>query len=113
MRKNELIEKLNALPGNPEIVLWNGFVGDYHHIDAELICVTLVKESREFLASRGVSSAEDVEAAFRDQEWDFPNEFLNNDEYKRWYGRHQKKVYVLNAKPRGKEAFDRLGPMRY
>lgn len=28
MRKNQLIELLQQLKGNPEIVVWNGLVGD-------------------------------------------------------------------------------------
>lgn len=29
MRKNKLIELLNEIDGNPEIVTWNGYVGDW------------------------------------------------------------------------------------
>ena len=32
MKKNDLIELLNGIKGNPDIVLWNGMVGDYMHI---------------------------------------------------------------------------------
>ena len=32
MKKNELIAKLQAIKGNPDIVLWNGTVGDYQYI---------------------------------------------------------------------------------
>ena len=29
MRKNELIKQLQAIEGNPEVMLWNGLVGDF------------------------------------------------------------------------------------
>jgi len=32
MKKNDLIKLLNGLKGNPEVLLWNGYVGDYMHI---------------------------------------------------------------------------------
>ena len=44
MKKNELIAKLQAIKGNPEIVLWNGTVGDYQHIGS-LVEGDLVKQT--------------------------------------------------------------------
>jgi len=32
MRKNDLIKLPNQIEGNPEVVLWNGYVGDYTNI---------------------------------------------------------------------------------
>ena len=29
MRKNDLIKMLKEIKGNPEVVLWNGMVGDW------------------------------------------------------------------------------------
>jgi len=29
MRKNKLIELLQSIKGNPEIVIWDGRIGDY------------------------------------------------------------------------------------
>jgi hypothetical protein len=36
---------LQEIKGNPEILLWNGYVGDYQHIAPETVESTLVKES--------------------------------------------------------------------
>ena len=44
MKKNELIAKLQAIKGNPDIVLWNGTVGDCQHI-GNLVEGDLVKQT--------------------------------------------------------------------
>ena len=43
MRKNQLIEMLQNIKGNPEIHMWNGFVEDYQPINKELVEVDLHK----------------------------------------------------------------------
>ena len=43
MRKNDLIKILEGIKGNPEIVLWNGFVEDVQQIGKELAPVELHK----------------------------------------------------------------------
>jgi hypothetical protein len=47
MRKNDLIKMLTELEGNPEVVLWNGMVGDYMHIDSKFIEGSLVRMTFE------------------------------------------------------------------
>lgn len=49
MRKNDLIAKLQNIKGNPEVVLWNGFVGDYQHL-AEPTEGDLVKKTERLLS---------------------------------------------------------------
>lgn len=94
MRKNKLIELLNSIPGNPDIVIWNGFVGDIQDIDSEIVERELVKHTKE-------------------QEWDFPNPFVKEDEFKYWYGNRKKKIFLLQMKERGKTFFDRSGKIEY
>jgi len=120
MRKNDLIKMLQDLPGNPEVVFWNGFVNDYHHIDRNVETVTLVKETREFvrhcltLASGGVPPTEQtLDAAMKRREWERPNEFVDPNEHQQWYGTKKKKLYVLQGLPRGKTMWDRMGDMEY
>ena len=45
MRKNDLIKLLQTIEGNPDIVLWNGIVGDYQNISTELVEGELVKKT--------------------------------------------------------------------
>lgn len=118
MRKNKLIELLSQIPGNPEIMLWNGFVEDYNKIDPEITEMRLVKHSREFLSrahrpEEKPPTHDEVEESFREQEWEFPNQFVKPEYYKDWYGKHQKTVYVLSGKRRHKEYWDRAGSLSY
>lgn len=112
MRKNELINILSQIKGNPEIVIWNGFVGDYHKISKELVPVELVKHSREHL-SLYCDDPEKLDHLYKTEEWELPNSFVPEEEYARWYGNRKKTVYVLNGKLRGKKYLDRLGTMEY
>ena len=48
MKKNDLIKLLNSIEGNPDIVLWNGFVRDYQDISKELVKGDLVKISLDW-----------------------------------------------------------------
>lgn len=118
MRKNDLIKRLNDIPGNPEIVLWNGYVQDYQAVDKTIDEIELVKHSKEFIETclrhEGLEpSRAVVEAISNAQEWTFPNEFTNEAERKRWYGKNRKKVLILSGKPRGLKWFDRTGGVSY
>ena len=50
MRKDKLIKLLQDIPGNPDVVIWNGLVGDWMDV-GELVPTQLVKESREFVSN--------------------------------------------------------------
>lgn len=43
MKKSNLIEILQTIPGDPEIKFWNGFVQDWMDIDDQIIPVELTK----------------------------------------------------------------------
>ena len=47
MKKNDLIKLLNTIEGNPDIVLWNGLVGDYQNISTKLVEGELYKQTIE------------------------------------------------------------------
>jgi hypothetical protein len=44
--------------------------------------------------------------------WDFPNRYVQEDEFKKWYSK-QKPIYLINAKIKGAKMEDRLGSMSY
>jgi hypothetical protein len=48
MKKSKLIELLNAIPGNPDILFWNGLVEDWMDIDKEIIQSKLYKDTLEY-----------------------------------------------------------------
>ena len=118
MRKNELIKRLNNIPGNPEVVIWNGYVEDYQQLSPTIKEAELVKLSKEFLAAflslnHTTPHQEDIDRAFRNQQWTFPNEFTNEEERQLWYGNHKKRILVLSGKLRGMTSHDRLGKIHY
>jgi hypothetical protein len=43
MKKLKLIELLSKIEGNPDILLWNGYVGDYQDIDKSIVDQPLVR----------------------------------------------------------------------
>lgn len=48
MRKNDLIELLQSIKGNPEIMFWNGLVGDVVPLTKNIFPIELHKNSLEY-----------------------------------------------------------------
>lgn len=131
MKKKALIELLESIPGNPDVVMWNGYVGDFNNISKNIVESELVKLSLEHITERMMYSEmrerktwelpEDVvekikkEAllAFKEEQYELPNQFLDDKQYKSWYGKNRKKVLIISPKLRGKSTFDRLGDIDY
>jgi hypothetical protein len=129
MRKNDLIKKLQKIKGNPDIKMWNGFVEDW--MDIEINEGELVKLCEEHIRWRVEAEWKERNKSFKipasvqqrldklitqqvkEEEWEFPNQFLDADGEKRWYGKRRKKIVLIDAKPRNKSYFDRLGSIRY
>jgi hypothetical protein len=132
MKKNKLIELLQAIEGNPDIYFWNGYVEDYMDINPNFQESLLVKQSKEHLHKhirfeymRDVSRfeltqeeedkllAESLDAWNKHyNEWTFPNPFVEPEQFNKWYDK-KKKIYLLSPKPRGKSSWDRMGDMEY
>lgn len=120
MKKNKLIELLQQIEGNPEIVIWNGYVDDYMNISTDVEKITLVKETKSFIYESLVGQwcsenktfdvPEEVSAKlkqqseqlFKERSWDFPNNYVTEEEFERWYGNKTLTKYVLAPKLRGK-----------
>ena len=130
MRKNKLIDILNQIDGNPDILLYNGFVDDFMDFNIRTEPCVLVKHTREFFYnnlchtfqtrnSRLPSEAENqvllnkAENLSKKEEWEFPNEFVTQDEVGRWYGNRMKKVFMIEARLRNKKCYDRAGSLEY
>jgi len=110
MRKSKLIELLNNVPGNPEVVVWNGLVDDIVPIK-KLVVDQMVKESREYLTR--CHPPNEVEELLKQQIWEFPNSFVTLEEYTKHYGKRRKNVIILEPKVTGKTYSDRIGKMYY
>lgn len=120
MRKNALIALLQEIEGNPEIVIWNGYVDDYMNIDKEMFSITLVKETEDFIFNglKGewsqMNKSWDVpvevleklrvraKEIHKKREHDFANPYVTEEEFESWYGKKKLTKYVLAPKLRGK-----------
>lgn len=127
MRKNDLIKMLSDIEGNPEIVLWNGYVQDYMKVD-RLVESDLVKMTKDYFLEtlrlekcsdlrdwNAQLTPEEVEHGLdcyrRNYEWEV-NEYVTTEDIQRKRYQRKRVVYV-NAKTRGKKMCDRLGEVRY
>lgn len=123
MKKNDIIKMLEAIPGNPEIMLWNGMVGDVQNIDPVLIKERLVKYEKEpYLRAvehetRGDGEEwTEAERKYWEKVWNAQgyemNQFVYADDIKKGLYR-AKQVYIMQAKLSGKKTFDRFGEISY
>lgn len=120
MRKNDLIKMLQEIEGNPQIVIWNGYVDDYMDIEKETFKITLVKETEDFIfnglkgewsqMNKSWDIPEDVLLRLRERakeihkkrEHDFANPYVTEEEFESWYGKRSLTKYVISPKLRGK-----------
>ena len=128
MKKSKLIEMLNALPGNPDIKLWNGMVGDWVEIDPLLVEQHLVKQTLEhWLEMCRLQDCRDrndwdyqmpaeevaqlTNSYSKLHKWEMnPYITLEDVKAKRYSA---KKVLIMQAKRKGVKTFDRLGDIEY
>ena len=129
MKKNQLIEQLQKIKGNPEIKMWNGLVEDWMNI--EIVECELVKRCAENIrwgiemdwkeknktweipADVQQHLDQIIKEQIREEEWEFPNKYLDEEGEKRWYGKNRKKVVMIDAKRKNKTYADRLGKIKY
>ena len=130
MKKNQLIEQLQKIKGNPEIKMWNGYVDDWMNI--QLCEQEFVKESEDFIRwsiemawkernqkweipeEAQIQIEEVIKERLKDRQWELPNQYLQTKEDEdRWYGKNKKKFVLINGKTRGKSIEDRLGEISY
>ena len=129
MKKNQLIEQLQKIKGNPEIKMWNGYVEDW--VNFKLVenilvkkCESLIRfgiemewkeknQSWEIPADVQQRLDEIIKQEAKKTEWEFPYLHLSEEQQKTWYGKNRKKIIVIDAKPRNKSTEDRLGEISY
>ena len=126
MKKNKLIAKLQAIKGNPDIVLWNCTVGDYQHI-GNLVEGDLVKQTLENYLERcrmkkcldekdwKVQLSEDeiseCKRYYKSFEYE-QNNYVTKEDIKKGYYR-RKRVFFIDAKVRGEVSYGRGGDVYY
>ena len=122
MRKNTLIKKLQEIKGNPEVMLWNGLVGDFVPV-GKIGSETLVKMSKEYWKS-AVRNEECIDGSEPSTDESLDNLYechhnkyeydpdVSEDEIKsrKFLG---KSVVYIDTKLTGKKFLDRLGSIDY
>jgi hypothetical protein len=126
MRKLKLIELLNNLKGNPEIVLWNGAVGDWMDLSPKLIEGELVKLTFAYFCRAVEGEEKQIDHKFqltpevtkewaasyrKHYTWEVNSCVTSDDITKGIY--KAKRVIFINAKSRGVTTWDRLGSISY
>lgn len=122
MRKNDLINLLQNIKGNPEVKLWNPYVEDYNPI-LDVQTDTLYKESVSFiidwlkaeiyqkeqrweLTDDEIKSIElRAKQIHKEREYGLPNEYVTKEEKDRWYQKRTKSIIVLSPKRVGKTSY--------
>jgi hypothetical protein len=127
MIKSKLIKLLQNIKGNPDIMLWNGIVGDVVDLKPNLVEVSLVKQTQAFyLEMCRLRDCRDR----KDWNYQMPQDKVERltEHYKTFKyeenpyvykedidkGNYQQKiVYVLDAKLTGKTSYSRCGNIDY
>lgn len=131
MRKNQLIELLQEIKGNPEVMVWNGLVDDYMPLGS-VDTNTLYKQSVEFIYKNLVYDYQErnnsfdkppveIQEKFREkatalskkETYELPNMYLDQDQFSDWYGNNKKTIISLNPKPTGKVSEGRSCNLTY
>jgi hypothetical protein len=113
MKKNDLIKKLQEIEGNPDVLLYNGFVDDWMHI--EIIKHDLHRLKKDALirivAAQEGCSIEETEKRLKNhsREWDIDtNHVFDGDKL-----HETKSAIFIQGKTRGKTSWDRSGTSSY
>lgn len=116
------------MPGNPDIKLWNGMVGDWMEIDPNLIPQVLVKQTLEHwlemcrceeciqrLDWEYQLPKEEIERLTKNysrfHHWEINPYIILEDVQKKRY--KSKSVMIMQAKTKGVKTFDRCGDISY
>ena len=114
MRKDKLIKILQNIKGNPEVVLWNGFVDDWMPILEPFVFeLARIKKSalKNLIEKQHNTSITDdhLNESFKNYSWVEVDEYTSK--YKTMY--NTKKVILINAGSRNKHTYDRGGRISY
>jgi len=126
MTKNKLIALLQNIKGNPEIVLWNGMVGDWMGID-KLTPGELTKQTEEYWiksvefehkrdmndwnAKLSEQEVAQLKKQYKGHDWNTPDYVTQEDIDQKRY--KTKRVVYIEPKKRNVDTFDRFGSISY
>ncbi len=107
MKKSQLMELLLQVEGDPEILLWNGIVGDYMDIRPKLTPITLTKLSEPAYQELCEISGYEPDN-YGVHRWELNPFVPEGDQAYLW-----KSVLLVEAKPAGKTSYGRGGNIEY
>jgi hypothetical protein len=127
MRKNDLIKLLTQIKGNPEINIWNGFVGDVMSISGispteqfkyslsgltDMVRLERCQDTKNWEYQLTEEEVDDIKRSYKKyHHWEL-NEYIKKDDVKS--GRYIRKMsYTIDIKRTGKTYFDRAGSVDY
>lgn len=127
MKKNDLIELLNNIRGNPDIMLWNGLVEDFMDI-GELSETYLVKQTFDHYVAiveleekctrndldfhYSEEAVKDLRSSYRKYvRWESNSYVTEEDVSSKRY--NKKLIIAIDAKRKGCTYVDRLGSIDY
>lgn len=126
MKKSKLLGLINSIEGDPDILLWNGYVEDWMNISG-LVKADLVKSSFKEYCNRvkfekrrdlrnwdyelSEADIKDCRKRHRKIPWEF-NEWVTQEDIDKGYY-NVKPVVLISAKSRGIDSWDRIGNISY
>ena len=126
MKKSKLIELLTAIEGNPDIMLWNGLVGDWMGIgdlcESELVKMTLpfylemcrletCRDLKDWEYKLPPEEVAELTARYKKFEYEC-NQYVKLEDIEQ--GRYKtKRIVYIDAKRRGKTDYGRGGDIKY
>ena len=126
MRKNDLIAKLQAIKGNPEVLLWNGLVSDYQHLaeptEGDLVKVTEEHylemcrlenaiDAKDWNLQLSEKEVQELKKIYRTFKYEHNNYVTQEDVKAKRY--RKKMVLYISAKPRGETSYGRACNLYY
>jgi hypothetical protein len=126
VKKSKLIEILNSLPGNPDVMLWNGLVGDWMDIGdispgdlvkmtfehyMEMVRLETCSDLRDWTYQLNETERDELRALWLRFAWESNPYVTMEDIAQKRY--QMKKIFFISAKLRGETHHDRLGEISY
>jgi hypothetical protein len=127
VKKSKLIKLLSKLDGDPDVLLWNGYVGDYQNISLDIVEQQLVRmtfdayvktiECEERVKRKDLSyiitesELPELRKSYtKHVDWEM-NQFALQDTLNKNY--KSKTVYIMQPNSRGKREWGRCESLEY
>lgn len=126
MRKNDLIKLLQNIDGNPEVMLWNGYVSDFMKVggvsESDLVKMTFehyaemcrledCRDRQDWNYQHTPEDIADLRQHYKKHDWEVNPYVYKEDIATKRY--KKKRIVYIDAKLRGKSMHDRLGSVSY